>query len=102
MMQKAWFKIFIWFLTTFFFFLAAGVVISLLKPGPSQSEVMKFMSAMMGTMDGSMMGLSMSIESNSGLSSIIKLSSFITIPVIVISIIAGLAIKTWQRGDKNA
>lgn len=101
MMQKPWFKLFIWFMATFFFFLAAGVIISILKPGPSEYEIMKFMSGMMSAMDKSMMGVAMSLEGNSDLKSMIVLANTIALPVIIISIFAGFAIKLWQRGDKN-
>lgn len=101
MMQKPWFKLFIWFIATFFFFLAAGVIISIFKPGPSENEVMKFMMGMMSAMDNSMMGLSMSLESKGALRSIIVLANAIALPVIIISIIAGIAIRLRQRRDKN-
>jgi hypothetical protein len=101
MMQKPWFKLFIWFIATFFFFLAAGVIISIFKPGPSENEVMKFMMGMMSAMDNSMMGLSMSLESKGALRSIIVLANAIALPVIIISIFAGIAIRLRQRGDKN-
>jgi len=101
MMQKPWFKVFIWFMATFFFFLAAGVVISVFRPGPTESEVMKFMMGMMSAMDNSMMGVAMGIESDNTLKSVIKMANSIALPVIVISIIAGIGIKLWQRGGKD-
>jgi hypothetical protein len=101
MMQKPWFKVFIWFMATFFFFLAAGVVISVFRPGPSESEVMKFMMGMMSAMDSSMMGVAMSIENDGTLRSIIALANSIALPVIIISIFAGFGIKLWQQRDKN-
>lgn len=101
MMQKPWFKVFIWFVATFFFFLAAGVIISVFRPGPSESEVMKFMEGMMSAMDRSMMGVSMNIEGDGALKQVIALANVITLPVILISIFAGIVIRLWQRGDKN-
>ena len=101
MMMKPWFKVFIWFLSTFFFFLAAGVVISVFRPGPSESDVMKFMMGMMSAMDNSMMGVAMSIENNSTLKEIITLANAIAVPVIIVSVIAGVLIRLWQRGDKK-
>lgn len=102
MMQKPWFKLFIWFMATFFFFLASGVVISIFKPGPSENEVMRFMMGMMSAMDNSMMGVAMSLESNAALKSVIVLASVLALPVIIASIFAGIAIRLWQRGGKNA
>jgi uncharacterized membrane protein SpoIIM required for sporulation len=101
MMQKPWFKLFIWFLATFFFFLASGVIISLLKPGPSESEVMKFMMGMMSAMDRSMMGVAMSLENDGALRSIIAFSSSMAAPIILICIIAGFVIRFTQRRDED-
>jgi uncharacterized membrane protein SpoIIM required for sporulation len=101
MLQKPWFKIFIWFVTTFFFFLAAGVIISVFKPGPSESEVMQFMMGMMSAMDKSMMGVAMNLENDSTLRSAVTLANTMALPVIMISIIAGFVIRHRQRGDKD-
>lgn len=100
MMQKPWFRIFIWFMATFFFFLAASVVISVFRPGPSKSDVMKFMEGMMGAMNRSMMGAAMNLENDHTLKSVIILSASIAIPVMLISIAAGFGIKLrQQKGD---
>ena len=100
MLQKPWFKVFIWFMATFFFFLAAGVIISVFRPGPSEGEVMKFMEGMMSAMDRSMMGVAMNLENDGTLKSVIALSSSIVIPIILISIAAGFGIRLrQQRGD---
>lgn len=101
MMQKPWFKVFIWFVTTFIFFLASGVVISIFRPGPSESEVMQFMMGMMSAMDNSMMGVAMSIEKDGALRSVLALANAMALPVILISIFAGIVIRLWQRRDKN-
>lgn len=101
MLQKPWFKMFIWFMATFFFFLAAGVIISMFKPGPSETEIMKFMEGMMSAMDRSMMGVAMGIEKDGPLSSIVKMSNSIALPVILISVFAGIGIRLWIRGDKS-
>lgn len=101
MMQKPWFKIFIWFLATFFFFLAAGVIISLFRPGPSERDVMRFMSGMMSAMDRSIMGVAMGIEGDGRLQSVIAFSAAIVLPVIFASIVAGFVIRLLKRRDKN-
>lgn len=97
MMQKPWFKIFIWFLATFFFFLISGVIISMLSPGPSESDVMRFVSGMMTAQDRSLMGVAMNIENSGNLRAVINLSSSILLPVIVISILTGFGIRLFQR-----
>ncbi|KNY28072.1 hypothetical protein [Pseudobacteroides cellulosolvens] len=101
MMQKTWFKIFIWFLASFFFFLASGVVISIFRPGPTEAEVMKFMMGMMSAMNNSMMGVAMNLENHSPLKNILIMSSSLTLPIIVLSIIIGLLVRSLKRGDKN-
>jgi hypothetical protein len=101
MVQKPWFKIFVWFMATFFFFLASAVIISMFRPGPSETDVMKFMSGMMGAMENSIMGVAMSIESNSTFSRILAFSYFMLTPIIVISVIAGFIIRFMQRRGKD-
>ena len=101
MLQKPLFKVFIYFMATFFFFLAAAVIISMFKPGPSEAETMRFMSAFMGAMDKSIMGLLMNIEHESGLKAIIVFSANMLIPIIVISVIIGFIIRLVPRRNKN-
>ena len=100
MTQKRWFKIFIWFMASLFFFLATVVIISLFRPGPSETETMKFMESMMGAMDRSMMGVAMGIEKDSTLKSVIVLSAYIITPVLIISILSGILIRLKNREDK--
>jgi hypothetical protein len=101
MLQKPWFKMFIWFLSTFFFFLASSTIISLLRPGPSETDVMKYMSGMMAAMESSVMGVMMGIESNNSLR-IVLLWSVSTFPVgIILSIIAGFYLRKRNSEDKN-
>ncbi len=101
MLQKPWFKIFVWFLASFFFFLAAATVISFLKPGPSESEVMNYMSGMMGAMEKSVMGIMMGIEGN-GLIKTILIWSFAGFPLaVVLSIIAGFLLRKRNSEDKH-
>lgn len=101
MMQKTWFKIFIWFIASFFFFLASGVVISIFRPGPTEAEVMNFMMGMMSAMDNSMMGVAMNLENHVPLKNILIMSSSLILPIIVLSIIIGLLVRNVKRGDKN-
>lgn len=101
MMQKPWFKLFIWFISSFFFFLAAGVIISILRPGPSEIDVMRFMEGMMNAMDRSLMGVAMGIESDMALLSIIKTSTSLLIPIITGALVLGFAIRFSQRRDRD-
>lgn len=97
MLQKPWFKVFIWFMATFFFFLASGVVISIFRPGPSETEVMQFMMSMMQAMDRSMMGVIMNMEQSTQMQSIMSFVTLITLPIIILSIIAGVIVRISQR-----
>ncbi|BCJ98436.1 hypothetical protein [Anaerocolumna chitinilytica] len=101
MLQKPWFKIFVWFLASFFFYLAAATVISFLKPGPSESEVMKYMTGMMGAMENSAMGVMMGIEGN-GLLKMILIWSIAVFPLaVVLSIIAGFLLRKRNSEEKH-
>lgn len=99
MMQKPWFKAFVWFMSIFMFFLSATVLISIFKPGPSESEVMRFMEAMMHAMESSVMGAAMGIEHNAVLQKALSFSAYVALPVIVIGVIGGLAVRYLHRGD---
>ncbi len=101
MMQKPWFKGFIWTMTTFFFFLASGVLISIFRPGPTQSEVMLFMESMMSAMDTSLMGLAMGIKHDASLQRVITISVFLTAPMVLTGVLVGIAIRLRQQGDKK-
>lgn len=101
MLQKPWFKLFVWFLASFFFFLAAATIISLLKPGPSEMDVMNYMSGMMGAMENSVMGVMMGIEGNSLLRTVM-IWSLSTFPLaVVISVIAGFLLRKRNSEDKH-
>lgn len=101
MLQKPWFKIFIWFLASFFFFLASATIISLLKPGPTENEVMNYMSGMMGAMENSIMGVMMNIDGNRTLQ-IILVFFITTFPFsVLLSIITGLILRKRNSEDKN-
>ena len=92
MLQKRWFKIFIWFTSSAFFFLSTTIIISLLSPGPSQKDISNFMMGMMNSMD-STMGLSMTLEEDPILKHVILLSSKMTIPLISIGFFCGVLVK---------
>lgn len=97
MMQKPWFKVFIWGLAVFFFYLASAVVISMFRPGPSENETMQFMMGMMSAMDKSMMGVAMNIEHDRTLTSLIVFSGTMFLPLLLTAIVAGLGIRFSQR-----
>ncbi len=93
MLQKKWFKTFIWFSASAFFFLGATVLISYFNPTPSEKEIMSYMSGMMSAMDGSTMGFTMSLKNDISLNYIMYLSAKIAIPLIIFAILSSLIIK---------
>lgn len=93
MLQKKWFKTFIWFSASAFFFLATTFIISYFNPEPSENEIMSYMSGMMSAMDGSTMGFTMSLEHDKSLNYIIAMSVKITIPLIVLALLSGLIVR---------
>ncbi len=100
-MQKPWMKGLVWLMATFFFFLASGVLISILKPGPTESEVMRFMESMMSAMDTSVMGLAMGIKHDAALQRVITISVLLTAPMVLLSIPVGVALRLNNKGDKK-
>lgn len=100
MMQKPWMKLFIWTVTTSFFFMASGIIISALGPEPSEGQIMQFMQGMRVAMHNSLMGLSMTIEHDVELKRIIINASAITLPLTFISAILGFYVRFLRRkGD---
>ena len=100
MMQKPWFKTFIWFSATAFFFFAMVILVSTFSPEPSMQQVMQFMMGMMGAIQKSMMGLSMSLEHDSELKTLIGTASYVTVPLILLGLLFGLLVRL--RRKKNA
>lgn len=100
MMQKPFFKVIIWFLAAAFFFMASGLLISIIGPGPTMQQSMQFMSGMMQAMHQSLMGLSMTLEGDYFLQSVIGLLAQITIPLIILAIVLGILFRL--RGDRNS
>ncbi|MFZ5353713.1 MAG: hypothetical protein ACOZCL_13465 [Bacillota bacterium] len=100
MFQKPWFKVFVWFLTTFFFFLTSGVIISILKPGPFESEVMQFNMGMMSAMDNSMMGVVMNLENSKILYRLISMTSIAAIPLLAAGVAGGILIRMKNKGGE--
>lgn len=101
MLQNKWFKIFVWFSASAFFFLGAAIVISYFNPNTSENEIMSFMAGMMNAMEGSTMGFTMSLENDKSLNYIIAMSAKITIPLIVLALLSGLLMRIRRaRVDK--
>ncbi|MDF2907614.1 MAG: hypothetical protein K0R34_2935 [Herbinix sp.] len=97
MMQKKWFRLFIWFVSTAFFFAAASIIIATYSAAPSEQQIMAYMSGMMKAMEVSLMGLSMTIESDTELKKIILEVSSITGTLIMISILGGFYLRRMRR-----
>lgn len=101
MMQKRWFKLFIWFVSTALFFAASSIIIATYSPKPTEQQSMQYMSGMMNAMENSFMGLSMSIEGDTELKDIIIEASSITTTLIIVSIVAGDYVRRSRRKKKN-
>lgn len=97
MMQKPWFKLFIWTISSSFFFLFSGFLISALGPEPMEQQVMQFMSGMMGAMHNSLMGLSMTIEQDDVLTRIISGAAAMTVPLLITGAILGFGVRYFRR-----
>jgi len=89
MMQKKWFKLFIWFISSVLFFSASSIIISMYSPNPTEQQAMSYMSGMMNAMETSLMGLSMTIAEDSELMNILSQALSFTTTLIIIGIIAG-------------
>jgi hypothetical protein len=101
MMQKTWFKLFIWFISSFMFFMASSIIISIYGPPATMQQKMAFMSGMMNAMQNSLMGLSMSISMDHKLMKFISDISSFTVILNIISIAAGDYVRTATRRKKN-
>lgn len=84
-----------WSLATIFFFAAAVLVISTLKPGPTETQVMRFMSGMMSAMQNSMMGASMGNAEM--FMSLLSWSAGASMIMIILGIVIGIPLKTWRK-----
>lgn len=101
MLQKTWVRMVIWILATFFFFLGSMVLVSELKPGPSEQEVMLYMQGMMRAMESSLMGIAMSLEGDSYLAKTLIFASQLLIPSVVIGLLGGLLIRFLRWSSNN-
>lgn len=97
MLQSPWYKVFVWFISTSFFFIASVTLIAIFSPPPSEQQVMQFMIGMMGAMHNSLMGLSMNIEGDRFLNFILELSAFLITPLVILSILSGLFVRQLRR-----
>jgi len=97
MMQKKWFKLFIWFISTALFFAASSIVIATYSPAPTEQQTMQYMSGMMSAMEKSLMGLSMSIEGDVELKKIISEVSSVTTTLVIVSIVTGDYVRRSRR-----
>jgi hypothetical protein len=92
-MQKKWFKLLIWLLSSSFFFIAAAILISMFRFGPTEQESMSFMGGMMKAMESSLMGLSMQVKEDAKVQKLMLQSVQLAFPLIVISIAGGIYVR---------
>lgn len=89
-----WFKLLAWILASFFFFVAAALIISN-SAGASEAQLALWMSGMMQTMHGSMMGVAMANEH--GLQALFYESSSLVLPMVVCGAVLGLVLWVWRE-----
>ena len=84
-----------WSLATAFFFAATALVISVLKPGPTESQVMSFMAGMMSAMPNSMMGASM--DNSERFMFMLQWSAGASMLMILLGVLIGIPLRTWRK-----
>lgn len=98
MFKKSWYKFLAWTLAIFYFYIMAGVVISIFSPGPSEAQTMQYMQGYMKAMNSSLMGWSM--ESREALNQLLVKTSALVFPAIFGGAALGVILKL--RRAKNA
>jgi len=88
-----WFKFLAWVTASFFFFVAAALVISN-SAGASEGQLKLWMSGMMQTMHSSMMGSAMA--DNHGLQALFIESSSLVLPAVIFGVVLGLILRAWR------
>lgn len=88
-----------WSIGSVFMFIAGVVTISVLKPGPTEAQVMKWMEGMMGAMHSSLMGASMDNGEKFGY--MLQTSAKLSFVMILIAIPAGVLIR-WGSSFRQA
>lgn len=97
MLQKPWVKFMIWFVSTSFFFMGSGIIISALGPKPTEGQIMQYISGMMDAMHSSLMGLSISIEDDTQLKQLILNATSVTAPLALVGTLLGLYVRLTRR-----
>ncbi|MDA8234112.1 MAG: hypothetical protein M0Z31_04755 [Clostridia bacterium] len=100
MQNETWFKFLVWSMASFFFFVAACVLIATFGPVPSQEQSQLWMEAMMATMEKSLMGYSMQLEEGSLLAYLMYESS-VLIPLFALGGLFGGLLIRFQRTHGN-
>lgn len=93
MFKKPWFRFMVWSLASFFFFIAAGLIISQVA-GASEKQFELWMMGMMQTMHQSMMGSAMADSTE--MQSLFYRSSALVTPFMALGILSGLIIRFWR------
>ncbi len=99
MFKTPWFRFMVWSLASFFFFIAAGLLVSQVA-GASEKQFELWMMGMMQTMHQSMMGSAMADSAE--MQSLFYRSSAQVVPFMAMGILSGLLIRFWRgiRGTK--
>lgn len=97
MFKKTWYKLLAWTMAAFFFFIAAGVVISMFSPGPTEEQSMRWMEEMMNAMHTSLMGWSM--ESGEMMNQLLLQTTAMVFPALFAGVVLGIVLKLRRLKD---
>lgn len=102
LLQQPWYKGFVWFTSSAYFYIVASIMISLAGPQPSAKQIELFMTGMMKAMKVSLMGISGMHESTSS-GDIIDLSAVLMIEMLILAFTVG-AFMVWKgrRPDERS
>ncbi len=84
-----------WVLGSFFVLAGAVTVISLLKPGPTEAQVMMWQKGMMQAMHNSLMGSSMERMESYGF--LMRSSAYAAVVMIVLGTAVALPLRVWRK-----
>lgn len=93
MFRTPWFRFMVWSLSSFFFFIAVGLLISQVS-GASEKQFELWMMGMMATMHQSMMGSAMADSTE--MQALFTRSAAQVGPFMGVGILAGLFIRYWR------
>lgn len=99
MFNEKWFKLLVWILASFFFFVSACVIVGTLGSGPSEMQVHQWMSGMMQAMERSLMAYSMGMEKETRLVALIVDGTQLALPLVLGGMVLGIYFRSQTKND---